>query len=642
MPPAVPMARRRSSGDLPESRDQAAPERARELWSIALFVLGALSLFGLISGAQGVAIDFWASFLGWALGAWSLGLAIGLIVVAGLLVHDNARLLRRLTPTAVVGWEALFFLIPAWLHVASPLVAPLHFVQEGLGGGRVGWAIWFLLSHLGGAWGASLLLLAGTAAALAAGLGWTRDAVLERWKGGAPRAATRPAQPGPEEDVWLPGEARSRRPKRTEGRVEPLQGASGGPTRAPRVPSKAAHSPVDPEMLQLLTEPSQAAISEVELRDRVRLIEETLGSFGVPVRVVEVNPGPTVTQFGLEPGYVERRGKAGQVVRSKVKVSRITALSNDLALALAAAPIRIEAPVPGRPLVGVEVPNVEISLVGLRGVMESEGFERSKGRLKLGLGRDVTGRPVVADLGKMPHLLIAGATGSGKSVCINSLIAALLCQKSPQELRLLMIDPKRVELMAFRGIPHLLGPVVAEVGKVLGALRWVVREMEGRYRQFAEAGARDIEGYNRKGNELPYWVVIVDELADLMMAAPEEVERTLCRLAQMARATGIHLVVATQRPSVDVVTGLIKANFPARLSFAVASGVDSRVILDTVGAEKLLGRGDMLYMASDSSKVVRLQGCYVSDEEISKIVRYWKGLPVGEARPPVRRRRLLG
>ena len=266
-----------------------------------------------------------------------------------------------------------------------------------------------------------------------------------------------------------------------------------------------------------------------------------------------------------------------------------------------------------------------ISPSSLRGVMESEEFRRMKGELKLGLGRDVNGRPVVADLALMPHLLIAGMTGSGKTVCISSIVAALLCEKAPGEMKLLMIDPKRVELSNFEGIPHLVGPVVSEVEKVIGALRWVVKEMEGRYRRFAEAGARNIRGYNRRVEErLSYIVVIVDELADLMMVAPEEVERLLCRIAQMARATGIHLVVATQRPSVDVVTGLIKANFPTRVSFAVASGVDSRVILDMVGAEKLLGRGDMLYMSSESSKVVRLQGCYVSDAELTRLVRFWK------------------
>lgn len=340
-----------------------------------------------------------------------------------------------------------------------------------------------------------------------------------------------------------------------------------------------------------------------------------------------------MTQFGIEPGYVEKRGRAGQVVRSKVKVSKIVGLAKDLALALSASPVRVEAPVPGRPLVGVEVPNVEVSLVGLRGVMESEEYRRAKGELKVGLGRDVTGRAVVADLAVMPHLLIAGATGSGKSVCINSVIAALLCQKAPGEMKLLLIDPKRVELSNFEGIPHLVGSVISEVEEVIGALRWVVREMEGRYRRFAEVGARNIRGYNRRvGEKLPYIVVIVDELADLMMVAPEEVERLLCRIAQMARATGIHLVVATQRPSVDVVTGLIKANFPTRVSFAVASGVDSRVILDMVGAEKLLGRGDMLYMSSESSRVVRLQGCYVSDTELTRLVRFWKeGAPTTSA-----------
>jgi len=312
-----------------------------------------------------------------------------------------------------------------------------------------------------------------------------------------------------------------------------------------------------------------------------------------------------------------------------VRVSKIHALSNDLALALAAAPIRIEAPVPGRPYVGIEVPNDQTSLVSLRGIMESEEYRRIASPLAIALGRDVSGRPVAADLSAMPHLLIAGATGSGKSVCINALVTCLLCQNRPEVVRLLMIDPKRVELTAYNGVPHLVAPVVVDLNQVVGALNWVVREMDSRYQQFSSKGARHISEYNRQAarrreEQLPYLIVVIDELADLMMAAPMEVEQSICRIAQMARATGIHLVIATQRPSVDVVTGLIKANFPARISFAVTSQVDSRVILDTAGAEKLLGRGDMLFMAPDSSKLARLQGCFVSDKEIQAIVRFWQ------------------
>jgi S-DNA-T family DNA segregation ATPase FtsK/SpoIIIE len=354
---------------------------------------------------------------------------------------------------------------------------------------------------------------------------------------------------------------------------------------------------------------------------------------------VEVNQGPTVTQFGVEPGYVERRDRSGRIKRSKIKVSKISSLANDLALALAASPIRIEAPVPGRHIVGIEVPNSEPSLVALRGAMESEAFRQLDSKLKIALGQDVSGHAVMADLAIMPHLLIAGATGSGKSVCINSIVACLLCNNTPDTLRVLMVDPKMVELTNYNGIPHLIRPVVVELEEVVKVLNWTTREMDRRYRLFADSGSRNIENHNeglvaRGKGALPYIVVVIDELADLMMVSPDEVERSICRIAQMARATGIHLVIATQRPSVDVVTGLIKANFPARISFAVTSQVDSRVILDMGGAERLLGQGDMLYMASDSSKLVRLQGCFVSDRELNRLVHYWKGIRVPQELRP--------
>lgn len=384
-----------------------------------------------------------------------------------------------------------------------------------------------------------------------------------------------------------------------------------------------------PALDQIFDVGTEHEISQAEIRTRVKVIEDTLASFGVPARVIEVNQGPAVTQFGVEPGYVEQKLGSGRVKRSKVKVSKISGLANDLALALAASPIRIEAPVPGRSVVGIEVPNMEKSLVSLRSVMETETFTRMKSSLKIALGQDVSGQAYVADLAAMPHLLIAGATGSGKSVAINAMAACLLCQNTPDDLRLIMVDPKMVELTAYNGIPHLLSPVVVELEKVVDVLHWTTQEMNRRYRLFSKAGTRNLESYNagarlRGETPLPKIVVIIDELADLMMVAPDQVERSICRIAQMARATGIHLVIATQRPSVDVITGLIKANFPARISFAVTSQVDSRVIIDGVGAERLLGRGDMLFMSPDSSKLVRLQGCYVSDAEIIRLVRYWK------------------
>jgi S-DNA-T family DNA segregation ATPase FtsK/SpoIIIE len=394
--------------------------------------------------------------------------------------------------------------------------------------------------------------------------------------------------------------------------------------------------------------PAEGPIADKE--QRAALIEETLASFGVDAKVVQINEGPTVTQFGIEPGWeiktrtvVEKdadgkpilgkdnqpKTRTEEVSRTRVRVQQITSLANDLALALAAPAIRIEAPVPGKPVLGIEVPNATKSLVTLRSVVESQPFQRAaaKSKIALALGQSVSGEPIVADLAKMPHLLIAGTTGSGKSVCMNSIISCLLMHASPQEVRFVMIDPKRVELSAFGSIPHLaFSNIVVDMDKVVGTLQAVIHEMESRYRKFASIAVRNIDGYNRSPraqDRLPYWIVIIDELADLMMAAPFEVERQICRLAQLARATGIHLVVATQRPSVDVITGLIKANFPTRIAFAVSSQVDSRTILDMAGAEKLLGRGDMLYMAPDAAKPKRLQGVFVSDDEIERLVEFW-------------------
>ncbi|MCB9007468.1 MAG: DNA translocase FtsK 4TM domain-containing protein [Ardenticatenaceae bacterium] len=362
------------------------------------------------------------------------------------------------------------------------------------------------------------------------------------------------------------------------------------------------------------------------IREQVEIIEHTLESFGAPATVVEINQGPTITQFGVEPSFIQmRNGK-----RTKVKVGKIAGLADDLTLALHAQSIRIQAPVPGKGYVGIEVPNPAKALVSLRDVMETTAFGKLKSPLRIGLGQDVAGQPIVADLAGMPHLLIAGATGSGKSVLVNAIIASLLLLNTPDQLKLVMVDPKRVELTGYNGIPHLAAPVVVEMDKVIGVLQWAMREMDNRYKMFAEAGARNIVDYNKKTKRnksidpLPYIVIIVDELADLMMLSPEETERGITRLAQLARATGMHMVIATQRPSVDVVTGLIKANFPARVAFAVASSTDSRVILDATGAERLLGQGDMLYQSPDAAAPVRSQGCFVSDGELNKLIGYWQ------------------
>ena len=401
--------------------------------------------------------------------------------------------------------------------------------------------------------------------------------------------------------------------------------------------------------LELLELGPPAPVSTEETNEVARKIEETLEHHGVQVSVDQIKPGPTVTLYGLTPGWVRRyrevkeRDETGNILRdsrgkpvinpveqqTRVKVDSILAREKDMALALAAPSLRIQAPVPGESVVGIEVPNSDPVLVTGRIVMEAPSFLKivNDGGLALALGQGSGGDSIAVDLRKLPHLLIAGATGSGKSVCINALIVSLVGRASPELVRLLLIDPKRVELTPFNGLPHLVAPVVVDTEPAVRALKGVLREMFNRYRRMEELGVRNIEGYLRHPQAtepMPYMVIAIDELADLMMAAPYEIEQTICRLAQLGRATGIHLVVATQRPSVDVVTGLIKANFPSRISFAVVSQVDSRTILDSAGADRLLGKGDMLFLSNDTPKPQRIQGAFVSDREIGRIGEFWR------------------
>lgn len=371
--------------------------------------------------------------------------------------------------------------------------------------------------------------------------------------------------------------------------------------------------------------------SEDEVNNNARIIEHTMMEFDIDADVIDVRVGPTVTQYAVSP-IKEVINDAGERVVIRTRVGKIAALQNDLALALSARSVRIEAPVPGHSYVGIEVPNREPSVVDLRSVLESEASYKERHKpLAVPLGRDVSGDPIVADLASMPHMLIAGTTGSGKSVCLTAMIASLVANNTPDRLRLIILDPKMVEMVHFNGLPHLLGPVETDGERIIGVLRWSTREMDRRYKLLEHENARHLEAYNKavvkKGKpeeQLPYIVIVIDEIGDLMMTRPDETEKTVTRLAQKARAAGMHLVIATQRPSVDVITGLIKANFPARISFAVASGTDSRVILDTVGAESLVGKGDMLFLAPDAAGPKRIQGCYVSDEELYEIVMYWK------------------
>jgi S-DNA-T family DNA segregation ATPase FtsK/SpoIIIE len=407
--------------------------------------------------------------------------------------------------------------------------------------------------------------------------------------------------------------------------AEPVILGPGASQAPPTIQPEVSHAPWTAEKAEK-TAPAQwqrpdatilaaatdgGAFSPAELKARARLIEETLLSFGVQARVVEVQQGPAITQFGLDPA-------------PGVAVNRIVSRQHDLALRLGAPSLRVLAPVPGRPLVGLEVPNASVATVKLGDLINAPLFSRA--RLPIGIGMDVSGKPVIGDLARMPHLLVAGATGSGKSVAINSLITSLLVSKTPEEVQLVLVDPKQVEMSQYRGLPHLRLPVVTEMDKVVATLRWTVLEMERRYTRFSEVGARNIVAFNERfpDERLGYLVVVVDELADMMMTAAEDVERLICRLAQLGRAAGVHLVVATQRPSVDVLTGLIKANLPTRLAFAVSSQTDSRVILDHAGAERLLGRGDALYQAGDEMNPRRVQGAFASDDEIEAVCNHWR------------------
>jgi DNA segregation ATPase FtsK/SpoIIIE, S-DNA-T family len=665
------VARRRTA----PKRSKAPPfEHWDKVFGIALLALAAITLLSLVTNNRGELTDGWLSFLWTALGVgmWIAPIALALAGLA-LVLRTTDYGPRLQQPVRALALVALCLVLLALLGALFP--PPLDARGNASGpdfgiGGYLGWLGSQLLTAAVGRIGAfvALLLLAFLCLLLTIEVAPT-DAlasVNRAWRSAADwyrirfRVSTNGFAPLPRFDA--PPAARGEaaglaiQPQASPRPVPAVSApaTSAEPTRtAPAAPRAIVPHIIGAPSAGLATQQwklpvleaifetsAEHEISQTEIRTRVRIIEETLLSFGVPARVIEVNQGPAVTQFGVEPGFVEQKLASGRVKRVKVKVSKISNLANDLALALAAAPIRIEAPVPGRNIVGIEVPNMETSTVTLRAVMETEPFKKLTSTLRIALGQDVSGQPCVADLASMPHLLIAGATGSGKSVCINAIVSCLLCNNTPEDLKLLMVDPKMVELSGYNGIPHLLTPVVVELEKVVEILHWTTQEMDRRYKLFSKVSARNLEAYNsgasgRGEAPLPKIVVIIDELADLMMMAPEQVERSICRIAQMARATGIHLVIATQRPSVDVITGLIKANFPARISFAVTSQVDSRVILDVTGAERLLGHGDMLFMAPDSSKLARLQGCYVADREISTLVRYWKGFRAGGEVKPI-------
>jgi S-DNA-T family DNA segregation ATPase FtsK/SpoIIIE len=643
----------------------------RELLALTAIIVGVLLLLSL-RGEEPTWMEQW---FGWTAILVALTItAVGVIVLLG----SRAG---YWSAEALIGVELVLLSLQAGTYVikSDPSVAYQH--ADATTGGIVGWAFGGLLLDLVGRWITLIILLliglvgllllvrytpliylaAGTARTIPALNFWAQRAAVRLRHTGlqpTPSASTAasiryvPAEPTPSS---LPSPTSNPASAIAAGGVsgstakptQPLQNASAtSQTSLKQSVAKSAAGRLSKTEAVLSARPDagSVALPSVELLNKdvgtytgsdvsqmQRLIESTLEDFNVPVRVVHVETGPTVTQFGVEPLYLEYQGQ-----KRKVRVSRITNLADDLALALAAPAVRIEAPVAGKPYVGIEVPNVTKTTVLLRSIMESPELRHDGGALALPMGRNTSGAPVVMDLTRAPHMLIAGATGSGKSVCINAIIMGLLMRHGPDTLRMAMIDPKRVELTSYNGIPHLLGPVIAEMDRVMPALTWLMLQMDDRYRLFREAGVRNIDGYNAlmrsaydpaKGEApplMPYIVLIVDELADLMMTAAEDVERQLVRLAQKSRATGIHLILATQRPSVDVVTGLIKANFPTRVAFAVTSQIDSRVILDTPGAERLLGRGDMLMLRPEHSKLHRIQGCLVGDDEIARVIDFWK------------------
>ncbi len=616
--------------------DTLSDERKLDVVGAIMAVVGVLTVLILFSAQRSAVTESLMSVLSRTFGWGIYILPAGLIVMGIWLILRRIEKLPPLTLERATGIIVLFLWLLVTMHflIAAPARAE-EAAMNGDGGGYIGSVFEKFLFTYFGMWGSIIWLVAWLFIAVT----MTFDIEIQsmfRWVGPLmayvreqiARRLSKPSTLSPEQaEVASNGFTPLNRPEP----VVAEHPAAGVPVTTVR-PADAVIEWKLPDVKDILESGSAPEVNEEFIQQRARLIQETLASFGAPVQVVEINRGPAITQFGVEPLFVETRSG-----RTKVRVNKIASLADDLALALAAPRIRIQAPVPGHSYVGIEVPNEEMTLVALRDIVESEPFQKNPNPMKFALGRDVTGHPVSTTLENMPHLLIAGTTGSGKSVCVNSILTCMLLHNTPDELKLILVDPKRVELTGYNGIPHLLSPVVVEVERVIGALQWMTREMDRRYHLFAQVGSRNINDYNGKmklqgGKKLPLLVIVIDELADLMIISPTETEQTITRLAQLARATGIHMVLATQRPSVDVVTGLIKANFPARIAFAVASNTDSRVILDQPGAERLLGRGDMLFQAPDAPAPVRLQGVFVSDHEITNLVDFWRA-QLGGASP---------
>lgn len=670
------------------------PDWGDEVAAIVLLVFGVVSFMSLLNVSSDATLaNAWSKALYSLFGYGSMIVsgaifALGVVLLlpkVGVTIHFPAR--------RILALELAFLALLALLHLLSGDTELRALARAGIGGGWVGWAMSMLIAGIFGNTVAIIIYTLLLSVSLALTLGVTRvhisqilnatstrlraygqrhvkpappppppvsaippiqagrAAVLMRIRpdpGNLPPSLRNPIPEDPEASTLDEGiferstknefNAVGTIRKKDKSGIIMAERPDGRVKRyftvdALREPKRVSKRDASLPPLEILRDVEINLPDEHEINRNVVLIENTLLEFDIDVDVVDVKVGPTVTQYAVQP-FREAQGEAGEMMTNRTRVSKIASLASDLTLALSAKRLRIEAPVPGHTYVGIEVPNKSPSVVALRSVYESRYFYdealKAKSPLMIPLGRDVSGAPVAIDLAGMPHLLIAGTTGSGKSVLIAAMATALVLNNTPDAMKMVMLDPKMVELSRFNGLPHLLGPVETDLERIIGVLRWCTREMDRRYKLLEENAARNIEIFNsrlgqrRKSEYLPYIAIFIDEIGDLMMQKPEETEKTITRLAQMARAVGMHLVVATQRPSVDVITGLIKANFPSRISFAVASGVDSRVILDSVGAENLLGRGDMLYLANDASGPRRVQGCYVSDAEVRVVVKHWR------------------
>ncbi len=593
-----------------------------DIFGSVMVALALVTLIGLFSKTETTALDTWINFLRKLFGVGSFFLLIGFFALGIDALVLTVKPNRRIHLGSILQLELMLLLVLPLLSILNGHSLPD--ALEGLYGGIVGWGLGELLLYVFPALIVSLLLIFLILLLFLSGSG-----LLKAGLSLLDSLSKKALQPEEKLPGYLAAIRHQDQVSVPQADPSTMGESSSTPTTIMQ-PQKPVFRPGNLPPLDLLLTENAFVNDEQHIRQTALLIEQTLEEFHIPARVVGYRIGPTVTQYAVEPGFTEINRPDGTVQRKKIRIAQISGLTRDLARALSAERLRIEAPVPGHSFVGIEVANPKSTIVRLRAMLSSEAFHKLKNKpLAMALGRDVSGAAVLADLSAMPHLLIAGTTGSGKSICLQALTACLIMNNSPAELRIAMLDPKMVEMVRFNGLPHLLGKVETDMERMLTVLRWALVEMENRYRVLEAEHTRDIEAYNRKMKRqnragLPYIVILIDELADLMMLAPEQTEHSLTRLAQKARATGIHLIVATQRPSTDVVTGMIKANFPARIAFQVATGVDSRVVLDTNGAEDLLGSGDMLFVDPSVRAPMRAQGVLISDGEIENIIDYWQ------------------